>query len=80
MASVWETFAIVQTELCSHACVKVHFRAQRKATELQNRYLFLNTVFSAEKGSIATRKFQSVINTCGERTNTGWKIGSSSNT
>lgn len=77
---MWKTFAIVQTELCSNACVKVHFRVQRKATELQNRYLFLNTAFSAEKVSISTRKFQSGINTCGERMKAGWKIHSSSNT
>jgi hypothetical protein len=70
VANVWKPFDLMKIEMCTTACGNIQFRMQRQVVELEKRYLILNRVLSAENGSVSTRKFQSIVRTCGER----WRL------
>jgi hypothetical protein len=58
-----------------------HFIVQRQADQLESMYITLsmNKDLKNSNALVVTRKFQSVVHTCGEKTDTEWANDSSGN-
>jgi hypothetical protein len=57
-----------------YKCTVKEFRVHRQVVELESRYrtLSMNRDLKYSNGSVATRKFQSLVSTCGERMESEW--------
>ena len=80
-ANFWKPLGTMRTEFGAVTCADVQFRVQRQAVQLESMYITLSVSrdLKSSNGSVATRKFQSVVRTCGERVDTEWAKGSFDN-
>jgi hypothetical protein len=71
----------METNCAIITCANVHFRVQKQVVEFENNSLtsLMSRDLKYSNGSVATRKFQSVVHTCGEWTEDGWTAGRSAN-
>jgi hypothetical protein len=81
VANLWKPLNTKKIELYGITCANVQFRVQKQVVRLESRYITLsmNRELQYSNGSFATRKFQSVVHTCGESLGVQWATGSVAN-